>query len=121
MPIIGAPRGLLPSSAKGPSPAGAILEELRFDIIPGTGLLPGNIPGPVDGWLTLLRDHSSGELEEVIAPRSTMPTRVIFSCIATVRELFLTHGPPRPPSTCPAQAGCPQVGRLFRNPELAAL
>ncbi len=43
-------------------------DELGLSVIPGTGLLPATVPGAWDGWLTLLRDHGTLSLAEVLEP-----------------------------------------------------
>ena len=43
-------------------------DELGLDAVPGTGLLPATVPGAWDGWLTLLRDHGTLSLAEVLDP-----------------------------------------------------
>jgi len=43
-------------------------DELGLAAIPGTGLLPATVPGAWDGWLTLLRDHGTLSLAEVLNP-----------------------------------------------------
>jgi gamma-glutamyltranspeptidase/glutathione hydrolase len=58
--------------AQGVAPAGATTDHLRDElgltIVPGTGLLPAVVPGAWDGWLTLLRDHGTMTLAEVLEP-----------------------------------------------------
>ena len=43
-------------------------DELGLAAIPGTGLLPATVPGAWDGWLTLLRDHGTFPLADVLGP-----------------------------------------------------
>jgi gamma-glutamyltranspeptidase/glutathione hydrolase len=43
-------------------------DELGLTAIPGTGLLPATVPGAWDGWLTLLRDHGTFPLADVLGP-----------------------------------------------------
>lgn len=43
-------------------------DELGLEIVPGTGLLAATVPGAWDGWLTLLRDHGTMTLAEVLEP-----------------------------------------------------
>jgi len=43
-------------------------DELGLAAIPGTGLLPAMVPGAWDGWLTLLRDHGTFPLADVLGP-----------------------------------------------------
>ena len=47
---------------QGPAPAGATIGHFRslgMDLIPGSGLLAATVPGAVDAWLLLLRDHGT--------------------------------------------------------------
>ncbi len=57
---------------QGVVPAAATVTRLRdglgLSIVPGTGLLAATVPGAWDGWLTLLRDHGTLSLAEVLAP-----------------------------------------------------
>lgn len=116
-------------SGQGPSPAGATIKHFReigLDIIPGTGLLPACVPGAFGAWLTLLRDHGSAELEDVLAPaiyyaengHPLVPR--IANTIGTMRELFTTHWHSSAEVYLP-NGEAPEAGKLFRNPQLAAL
>jgi len=54
---------------QGVTPAAATLERfapLGLDVIPGTGLLPATVPGAVGAWLTLLRDHGTLPLRDIL-------------------------------------------------------
>ncbi len=57
---------------QGVAPAAATIEHLRDDlglpVVPGTGLLAATVPGAWDAWLTLLRDHGTCTLAQVLAP-----------------------------------------------------
>ncbi|WP_420821791.1 gamma-glutamyltransferase family protein [Pseudonocardia broussonetiae] len=57
---------------QGVAPAAATVERLRdgcgLPIVPGTGLLAATVPGAWDGWLTLLRDHGTWSLAQVLEP-----------------------------------------------------
>ncbi|MGC1215703.1 MAG: gamma-glutamyltransferase family protein [Micromonospora sp.] len=56
---------------QGPAPAGATIAHFRslgMDLIPGSGPLAAAVPGAVDAWLMLLRDHGTLSLEEVLEP-----------------------------------------------------
>src|SRR6201996_3611585 len=88
--------------AQGVAPAAATLERfggLGLDQVPGTGLLAACVPGAFDGWLTLLRDHGTMTLADVIEPAlhyaehgyPVVPS--ITSAIESVRELFTVHWP----------------------------
>src|SRR5207247_1254797 len=55
---------------QGPAPAAAAIERvhaLGLGEIPGTGLLAACVPGAFAGWLTLLRDHGTWRLEDVLS------------------------------------------------------
>ncbi|MBM6399985.1 gamma-glutamyltransferase family protein [Phycicoccus sonneratiae] len=56
---------------QGPAPAAATIEHYRsegLDLVPGSGPLAAAVPGAVDAWLVLLRDHGSLPLAEVLGP-----------------------------------------------------
>jgi len=57
---------------QGVAPAAAttalLRDELGLPIVPGTGLLAATVPGAWDGWLTLLRDHGTLTLADVLEP-----------------------------------------------------
>ena len=56
--------------AQGPAPQAATIEhyrdELGLTLVPGTGPLAAVVPGAFGGWLTLLRDHGTMELADVL-------------------------------------------------------
>ncbi|USQ79534.1 gamma-glutamyltransferase family protein [Ornithinimicrobium faecis] len=108
---------------QGPAPAGATVEHFRaqgMDRVPGSGPLATAVPGAVDAWLLLLRDHGSMPPAQVLAPachyaRHGHPLVArVGATVAAVQDLFesdwttsadvwLSGGrPPRP-------------GELFRN------
>jgi gamma-glutamyltranspeptidase/glutathione hydrolase len=67
-----APAGGSPTvlSGQGPAPAGATIEHYRaegLELVPGSGALAAAVPGAVDAWLLLLRDHGTWELGDVLA------------------------------------------------------
>jgi len=88
---------------QGVAPAAATVERLRdgygLPIVPGTGLLAATVPGAWDGWLTLLRDHGTWTLAQVLEPAigyaaggfPLVPR--IAPTIATVAEHFRVHWP----------------------------
>ncbi len=54
----------------GPARAGATIDHFRaegLDLVPGSGALAAAVPGAVDAWLLLLRDHGTWELGDVLA------------------------------------------------------
>jgi gamma-glutamyltranspeptidase/glutathione hydrolase len=56
---------------QGSAPAAATIDAYRalgLDLVPGTGLLAAVVPGAFDAWLSMLRDHGTLPLREVLAP-----------------------------------------------------
>ncbi|MFX6226316.1 gamma-glutamyltransferase, partial [Acinetobacter baumannii] len=54
---------------QGPAPAGASIAAFharRLDLVPGAGGLAAAVPGAVDAWLLLLRDHGTWDLADVL-------------------------------------------------------
>jgi gamma-glutamyltranspeptidase/glutathione hydrolase len=88
-------QGVAPAAAT----VGRLRDELGLPIVPGTGLLPATVPGAWDGWLTLLRDHGTWELADVLEPAigyaaggfPLVPR--IPPTIATVADHFRAHWP----------------------------
>jgi gamma-glutamyltranspeptidase / glutathione hydrolase len=88
---------------QGVAPAAAttalLRDELGLAIVPGTGLLAATVPGAWDGWLTLLRDHGTLTLREVLDPAlgyaaggfPLVPR--VPPTIAMVEEHFREHWP----------------------------
>ncbi len=112
---------------QGPAPSGATIEHYRsegLELVPGSGPLAAAIPGAVDAWLLLLRDHGTMALVDVLAPaigyaRSGHPVLGrVSSTIATVRDLFVDDW-----STSAdlwLRGGqAPQPGSLITNPAYA--
>jgi gamma-glutamyltranspeptidase/glutathione hydrolase len=113
---------------QGVAPAAATIEHYRglgYHQVPGSGPLAAAVPGAVDAWLLLLRDHGTRPLEDVLEPaisyaRDGHPLVAgVGEIVAAVRplferdwptsaELWLKDGrPPRPDA-------------LFRNSAYAA-
>lgn len=108
---------------QGVAPQGATIEHyktLGLELVPGTGFLAATVPGAVGAWLTLLRDHGTKPLREVLqyaigyAEHGHIPVPRVSETImamaglfqeewASSAELWLPHRP----------------GRLMRNPQLA--
>lgn len=87
---------------QGVAPAGATIEHYRglgLDLVPGSGLLAATVPGSWDAWLTLLRDHGTKSLRDVLGyaigyARSGYPVvDRIGSTVAAVADLFRDHWP----------------------------
>lgn len=132
VPIIVNPAGArrpIVICGQGPAPAIATIAHfsaLGLESIPGTGLLPACVPGAFAAWLTLLRDFGTAELEDVLAPaiyyaahgHPIVPR--IANTIASMKELFTTHWSSSAALYFPGGVA-PQAGKLFRNPQIAAL
>ena len=114
--------------AQGVVPAAATTARMRDEgcsIVPGTGLLAATVPGAWDGWLTLLRDHGTWELADVLAPALgyaaggvPLVPRVPMA-IATVAAHFRTHWPSSAAQWMP-DGRVPEPGATIRLPALAA-
>jgi gamma-glutamyltranspeptidase / glutathione hydrolase len=112
---------------QGPAPKSASIDSIRslgLDDIPGTGLLAACVPGAFGGWMTLLRDHGTWGIADVmrfaidyaeagypLAPR-------VAGTIAMVEGLFREHWPAS--AAVYLRDGLPESGARFRNPDLAA-
>jgi gamma-glutamyltranspeptidase/glutathione hydrolase len=114
--------------AQGVAPAAATIRrfaELGLDQVPGTGLLATCVPGAFDGWLTLLRDHGTMTLVDVLAPAlhyaehgyPVVPG--VAGAIESVRTLFEAHWPTSAAVYLP-RGSVPAVGTRFGNLALAA-
>lgn len=114
-------------AGQGPAPAGATIEHFRglgLSAVPGTGLLAAAVPGAVDAWLLLLRDHGTWSLRDVMSfaigyARHGHPVVPRMSAtIANVRPLFEQHWPTSARQWLPGGAE-PAPGSLFTNREYA--
>ncbi len=114
---------------QGPAPAAATVDHYRaegLDLVPGAGALAAAVPGAVDAWLLLLRDHGSWNLADVLAyaidyARSghrILPR--VRDTIATVAELFTEHWPSSAERWLP-EGEVPADGSLLYNRTYAEL
>jgi len=110
---------------QGVAPAAATtrrFRELGLDLVPGTGLLAATVPGAVGAWLTLLRDHGTLPLRDVLgyaigyAEHGHPVAQAVVDTVTAVEELFRTHWPTSADLWLPT----PTTGGLIRNPALAA-
>jgi gamma-glutamyltranspeptidase / glutathione hydrolase len=114
-------------AGQGPAPAGATIEHfasLGMDVIPGAGLLAAAVPGAVDAWLLLLRDHGTQRLEDVLEPAigyaaSGHPLLArVSSTVGSVQELFEEDW--HTSAALWLKGGrVPEAGSMFANPALA--
>ncbi|MBO0609042.1 gamma-glutamyltransferase [Myceligenerans salitolerans] len=122
----GRPRVL---AGQGPAPAAATMEHYRsegLDLVPGSGALASAVPGAVDAWLLLLREHGTWTVRDVLAhaigyARDGHPVleRVALT-IAAVQGLFREHWPTSAAHWMPGGAP-PSPGDLVTNPAYADL
>jgi len=112
---------------QGPAPAGATVEHYRaegLDLVPGSGGLAAAVPGAVDAWFLLLRDHGTWELADVLAfaigyARDGHPVLPrVCATIATVAGLFTEHWPSSAERWLPG-GRVPQPGELISDPAYA--
>src|SRR5258708_7262983 len=82
---------------QGPAPAlaaPALFRRVGLDLVPGIGLMPATVPGAFGAWATLLRDHGTWPLADVLRPaieyaRDGFPlVPRIVEAIMAVRPLF---------------------------------
>jgi gamma-glutamyltranspeptidase / glutathione hydrolase len=113
---------------QGVAPAAATIEHFRgqgLDMVPGSGLIAAVVPGAFDAWLTLLRDHGTLDLAEVLAPaigyaqngHPLLPGAA--RALAEVAEAIRHEWPSGAAIWLPG-GDPPKPGALFRNPMLAA-
>lgn len=114
---------------QGCAPAAAsptAFKAMGFEQVPGIGLLPATVPAAFSAWMTMLLEHGTWSLADVLAPaiqyaRDGFPlVPRISQAILAVRELFLQHWPSSAAVWLP-QGKVPQPGTLFRQPALAAM
>ncbi|GAA1990795.1 gamma-glutamyltransferase [Isoptericola halotolerans] len=124
-PAGGSPQVLV---GQGPAPARATIEHYRdtegLDLVPGAGALAAAVPGAVDAWLLLLRDHGTWPVRDVLAhavgyARDGHPLLAAASAtIDRVARLFAEHWPTSAARWTPG-GRVPRPGELVTNPEYA--
>ncbi|MFH8238547.1 gamma-glutamyltransferase family protein [Streptomyces sp. NPDC018321] len=130
VPILLAPAGgeVRVLCGQGVAPAGATIAHykgLGLDLVPGTGPLAAAVPGAFDAWMTLLRDHGTKPLPDVLkyaigyAEHGHPPVERMTETVETVRELFGTEWTSSADIYLP-DGRPPRPGVPFRNPALAA-
>src|SRR5215213_1838576 len=116
-------------SGQGPAPSGATPEHYRslgLDLIPGSGPIAAAVPGAVDAWLVLLRDHGTRRLADVLSyaigyardghpflPRAA-------DLVVSMTDLFTSHWPTSA-ALWLRDGHPPGHWARFRNPEYAAV
>jgi gamma-glutamyltranspeptidase / glutathione hydrolase len=114
--------------AQGTAPAGATVEHYRglgLELVPGTGHLAATVPGAVGGWLTLLRDHGTKPLREILdlaigyAEHGHPILERVGATIAGVEQVFREHWTTSAAQWLP-DGKAPAAGDVVRNRPLAA-
>jgi gamma-glutamyltranspeptidase/glutathione hydrolase len=114
---------------QGPAPSGATPEHYRslgLDLIPGSGPIAAAVPGAVDAWLLLLRDHGTRPLADVLSyaigyARDGHPLLPrAADLVASMAPLFTEHWPTSAKLWLQDGDG-PGHWARFRNPEYAAV
>ncbi|WP_026556449.1 gamma-glutamyltransferase family protein [Arthrobacter sp. 35W] len=114
---------------QGPAPAAATREHYLaegLELVPGAGALAAAVPGAVDAWLLLLRDHGTWELGPILEfaigyARDGHPMLArVGTTIASVAELFAEHWPTSAQQWMPG-GRIPAEGELIRNPAYATV
>ncbi len=112
---------------QGPAPAAASAARYRnegLDRVPGAGALAAAVPGAMDAWLHLLRDHGTWEVGDVVGPaigyaRDGFPAVArVGSSIGAVADLFREHWPTSAALWLPGGRP-PSPGDVLRNPAWA--
>src|SRR5258706_10114032 len=103
----------------------ATFRKMGLDLVPGIGLLPATVPGAFGAWLTLLRDHGTWSLADVLAPtiayaRDGYPlVQRAVQAIVAVRAFFEADWPSSAATWVPG-GRIPRPMEAFANPVLAA-
>lgn len=112
---------------QGPAPAGATIAHYRgegLELVPGAGGLAAAIPGAVDAWLLLLRDHGTMALGDVLSyaigyARDGVPLLpTTAAALRRVAPLFRDHWTTSADLWLPGGT-VPEAGQLVRNPAYA--
>jgi len=114
---------------QGPAPAAATIERFRaegLDLVPGSGALAAAVPGAVDAWLLLLRDHGTWTPADVLAYAIDYAVgghpvlgRVVTT-IEGVADLFREHWPTSAARWMPG-GRAPREGEIIRAESYGAL
>lgn len=113
---------------QGPAPAAASISHMRrlgLDMVPASGALAAAVPGAVDAWLLLLRDHGTWEPADVLdyaigyAGNGHVLADRVAAVIGTVSDLFFEHWPTSADLWMPG-GRIPESGGVFKNPAYAA-
>jgi gamma-glutamyltranspeptidase/glutathione hydrolase len=112
---------------QGTAPAAATIEHFRslgLDLVPGSGPLAAAVPGAVDAWLMLGRDHGTRSLREVLSYATgyarhghpLLPRAA--ATVGTMEQMFTEHWPTSAARWLP-QGRVPRPWELVTNPAYA--
>jgi gamma-glutamyltranspeptidase / glutathione hydrolase len=112
---------------QGTAPAGATIEHFRglgLDLVPGSGPLAAAVPGAVDAWLMLGRDHGTRPLRAVLSYASgyarhghpLLPRAA--ATVADMEQMFTEHWPTSAARWIP-RGRLPQPWELVVDPAYA--
>lgn len=111
---------------QGPAPAAASIEAIRrlgLEEVPGTGLLAACVPGAFGAWMTLLRDHGTWHVSDVLehaiayAEHGYPLLPRITQTLAMVEAVFREHWPSS--AAVYLGDGIPAPWSRFHNRDLA--
>lgn len=111
----------------GPAPQAATLEHFRkigVSVVPGSGLLPGCVPGAFDAWMTLVRDYGTLGVRDVLG-RAVELARNGYPLLPRIPKLLDMLGDLfRDEWTTSAEiylknGDLPKPGAIFSNPLIA--
>ena len=112
---------------QGVAPQAATIQHYKaqgLELVPATGHLAAVVPGSFAAWMTLLRDHGTMSVADVLEPaiyyaRHGYPLvpRIVES-IESVADVMRDHWPSSAAIYLPG-GKAPSVDKLFRNPLIA--
>ena len=111
-------------NASGRSPRSASLDELSHQGMPASGVLSVSVPGAVDGWHLLLREHGTLPLGQALAPainyaRSGFEVTPVVAKQWCESEVLLLENAAAS-STFLVDGRAPRSGEVFSNLQLGA-
>ncbi len=117
-------RSLCGQGAAPAEASSAAFRRLGLEQVPGIGLLPATVPGAFGTWLTMLREHGTWSLADVLAPAIDyakhgfpLVPRVV-QAIYAVQQLFREQWTSSAAVWLPG-GKVPAPGTLFRLPQVA--
>lgn len=96
-----------------------------IDLIPGNGFLPATVPSAFDAWVTALAEFGTMSLADVMGPAIELAEHG-FPMYGHLRDGILAHSErlkaewPTSAEVFVPDGRVPEVGEIFRQPQLAA-